>query len=53
MKENPMYQEATQLKPESFLIQAVGAVLDRTPEGFIVSTQEGVFPAQHALSCLV
>src|SRR5450759_5348824 len=40
MKENLMYQEARQLEPQSFLIQAVGAVLALTPDGFIVSTQD-------------
>jgi Protein of unknown function (DUF3540) len=53
MKENLMYQEATQVKPESFLIQAVGAVLALTPDGFIVSTQDGIFQARHTLSCIV
>jgi hypothetical protein len=53
MKENLMYQEARQLEPQSFLIQAVGAVLALTPDGFIVSTQDGIFAARHAFSCLV
>jgi hypothetical protein len=53
MKENLMYQEAAQLKLESLLMQADSTVLGRTPDGFIVSTQDGIFTARHALSCLV
>jgi hypothetical protein len=53
MKENLMYQEAAQLKLESLLIQADSTVLGRTPDGFIVSTNDSIFTARHALSCLV